>query len=255
MRRFSPTLSLVVVLLCGIALGAHAWKGGPGGVMSIKEALEIAEIGDYLVVEGIVDSRLVKNNELFMIHDDTGSMVVVIPEYLRRDKGTPVAGERIRVSGKFDRKKLQRDKQGLRAVSLHRLGQPTGHAGEAPDASATTPVPTRSVPPAAPKASDSRPSVYRPTATEGFKVLAQAAREALDSAKKEQMAANQAYAKALYASGSPSAVDAAITARNEAAEQRVLGARDRIADLIDQGHAEGVDKNVLDMYEQMTLGH
>jgi uncharacterized protein YdeI (BOF family) len=254
MRTLVSTLSVVVLLAVGLAQGAHAWRGGPGGVMQIKEALEIAEIGDYLVIEGIVDRRLQKNGELFMIHDDSGSMPVAIPEYLRREKGTPVAGERIRVSGKFDQKKLQRGKKGLRAVSLHRMGKESGHSGEAAPAAATTPTRTPSVPPAAPRTGEARPEVFRATTTEDFKVRAQAARESLDSAKAEQMAANQVYAKALYAVGTPSAVDPAIAARNEAAEARVLEARDLIAELAAEGRADGVDKNVIDMWEEMNLG-
>jgi len=254
MRKLILTLSLAALGAGGLTLAAHAWKGGPGGVMPIKEAVEMAEIGDYFVLEGIVDRRMQKNGELFMIHDDSGSMLVAIPEYLRREKGVPVAGERIRVSGKFDQKKLQRNKQGLRVVSLHRMGKPKGHVGDAPPTSAATPAPTRSVPPAAPRTAESQPGVYHPTATEDFKVRAQTAREALESAKKEQESANQAYAKALFEAGSPSAVDPKISGRNDAAEQRVRDARDLIAELVEEGRADGVDKNVIDMWERMHLG-
>jgi K+-transporting ATPase c subunit len=96
--------------------------------------------------------------------------------------------------------------------------------------------------------------VFRSTATEDFKYRAQAAREALESANKEKLEANQLYARALYEAGAPSAVDPAISARNAEAEQRVVEARDIIADLVEEGRADGVDKNLIDMWEEMNLG-
>lgn len=244
-----PCLGLLLAL--GLASGAQAWKDAPGGAMPIKQALEIVEIGDYFVVEGVV--RKSGQMDLYTIEDDSGQMLIYIPEFLRREHGTPEDGERIRVSGKFDQKKLDRSTQGMRVSSLRRLGHSPGFQGEAVDPEHTTPRPTPSPPAARAAGEDATKQVFQGTATEDFKQRASVARRELEAARKELEQASQAYARALYDAGEPSKVDPAVAAREQAAEKRLKDARAQVEALVEEGRKSGVDADVIDLYEEMTL--
>jgi hypothetical protein len=81
--------------------------------------------------------------------------------------------------------------------------------------------------------------------------LARARREWLESAA-ELETASTAYARALYAAGETGTVDPAIVARNDAAEDRVAAASERIPQLVEEARREGVSEDVLRLYIQMT---
>ena len=70
-----------------VSSGAHAWPASKGGGIPIAEAQKYADTGDYFSIEGIVvDSR---QSRIFTIEDASAEMLVVIPEYITREKGVP----------------------------------------------------------------------------------------------------------------------------------------------------------------------
>ena len=77
------------VAVAGVLTGAQAWPAKSGGEIPIADARKYADTGDYLTVEGVVVSS--SQNRVFTIRDESGEMVVVIPQYIIRDQGVPVA--------------------------------------------------------------------------------------------------------------------------------------------------------------------
>ena len=96
--------ALVLLIALCIAAPASAWKASYMQVVTIEKAFAMAETGDYLAIEG--EGASANSRGLFVIDDGTGEMKVLIPQYVLRDRGTPSVGEKVRVSGKFDHKKL-----------------------------------------------------------------------------------------------------------------------------------------------------
>jgi len=257
MDRIRSLRTIAVTLLALWPAVAVAWQAPPAGVVPITEARERADIGDYLVLEGVVVER--NTDGLFEIRDDTGSMLIVIPEFITRDEGTPEKTERIRVAGKYDHAKLDRSVQGLRVMTLWRGEKVTGgrnpeRAAEPPTAG-VTPAPT---PPAAAiggrdaAAGGSGETVYRATAAPEMVDRLAAARQEWLAAVAELEEASGAYARALYTAGEDGRVDPAVAARNEAAEERLHAASARIPSLVEEARQAGVSERVLSLYVRMT---
>jgi uncharacterized protein YdeI (BOF family) len=142
---------------------AHAWPAITGGGTPIAEAQQNADTGDYFSIEGMVVSN--SQNRVFTIRDDSGEMLVVIPEYLTREKGVPDNNERVRVSGKYDTKKLDSSVKGMRVTRLDRFGSDAGVTGAStPRARSLAPAPSAATPPAAAYMQESDVNMIRPTA-------------------------------------------------------------------------------------------
>jgi uncharacterized protein YdeI (BOF family) len=169
MRSVTRCLAAATLLLCVIPVSASAWNAPPAGVITIAEARERAETGDYMVIEGIVIAK--KSDTYFEIEDATGRMVIVIPDYLIRSEGAPAESELVRVAGKYDHKKLDKSVEGLRVMTLWRgdKGQGALSPSAAGSVGTSTAAPS---PPAASKdsgrsadtAAGTTASVYRATA-------------------------------------------------------------------------------------------
>ncbi len=250
MRTVTRCLATSVFLLSVSPLGATAWDAPPAGAISIAEARERAETGDYIVIEGVVVEK--KSDTYYEIEDATGRMIIVIPEHLIRSEGAPEDSETVRVGGKFDHKKLDKSVEGVRVMNLWRGDTGLGARGSAPTGAA---VAQPSAPAAAAKTGRSAgtdPSVYRPTAdAEMVDKLARARREWLESIAELETASTE-YARALYAAGDSGTVDPAIVARNDAAEDRIAAASQRIPVLVEEARRAGVSEDVLRLYIQMT---
>lgn len=257
MRFVTRCLAAATLLLSVIPISASAWNAPPAGVITIAEARERAETGDYMVIEGIVIAK--KSDTYFEIEDATGRMIIVIPDYLIRSEGAPADSELVRVAGKYDHKKLDKSVEGLRVMTLWRGDTGNGARGAAPAGAARAAAPKPSAPAAAADAGRNAGSdegaatrVYRPTADAAtVEKLARARREWLESISELETASSE-YARALYAAGDGGAVDPAIVARNDAAEDRVAAASERIPLLVEEARREGVSEDVLRLYIQMT---
>ena len=79
-------IGFVLVLAVALPATGWAWKGSLGTPTPIQEVHEKAESGDYVIVEGvIVDVRSGGGSyRLATLEDDTGRVIVAVPEYLRR---------------------------------------------------------------------------------------------------------------------------------------------------------------------------
>lgn len=254
-------LGMLAVLFTIAPSTALAWKAPPAGVISIAQVREQAQTGDYLVVEGTVIER--KGKHLFQIEDESGSMWVAIPDFVRRDEGTPEHTERIRVAGKYDHKKLDKSFQGVRVMTLWRGKKQSGGRGEARGAatpSDESPRAKAETPPAAAAgtgsdgATSGKPMVIRPSAGSEFVEQASAARQEWLAALAELEEASTAYGRALYEAGEDGSVDRAVVDRNEAAEARVARSTENIRALVEQARRDGVPEDVLRLYVQITTG-
>jgi uncharacterized protein YdeI (BOF family) len=252
MRPTTRLAATATILLALVPLSAESWDEPPAGVISIAQARERADIGDYLVIEGkVVDSD---TDGVFELEDPTGRMLVVIPEHLTRKEGTPRKTELIRVAGKYDTARLDQSVEGVRVMTLWRGSDVTGGRGDpapAEDAQAV-PVPSpESLPPAA-AAGDRAEETFRPTASpQMVEKLARARREWLAAVAELEEASGE-YARALYAAGDDGTVDPAIAARNDVAEARVERASARIPELVEEARRAGVSEETLRLYVEMT---
>ena len=212
--------------------------------MPIAEARENADTGDYFSIEGIVVSN--RQNRFFTIQDRSGEMVVVIPEYITREQGVPKNNERVRVSGKYDQKKLDTSVKGMRVIRLHRFGSMGGAKGD--PSPSLAPIRSTETSPAAPWR-ESGATVFRPTAPAELKERMRAKRIEFGVAKKEVEAAASIYADALYAAGD-GPVDPAVQDRLEQAEARMGEIVDSLSPLLDEARAAGISDDLISLYKQ-----
>jgi hypothetical protein len=119
--------SFVLALAIGLPAAGWAWKGSLGTPTPIQEVNEKAESGDYVVVEGvIVDVRSGGGSyRLATLEDDTGRVIVAVPEYLRRTiekkPGESALHQRVRAAGKWDHKAMDKGVWGIRASAIERV--------------------------------------------------------------------------------------------------------------------------------------
>jgi hypothetical protein len=114
-----------VALILTLSVPASAWLGTMVlGVRPIAEVQERAESGDLLTVQGcIVDVRYGSGSIVIVeLEDPTGSVLVAIPEHMRRDfGGDPEKGKCGRVRGKWDHKHMDDETWGIWAQKVERI--------------------------------------------------------------------------------------------------------------------------------------
>ena len=117
----------VVLVSLALAVPAVAWKGSPGaGIRPIAEVNANAESGDLVRVEGRITDVKVGSGSRYVVtlEDDTGSVLVRVPEHLLRklnDGRPPEIGRHVRVSGKWDHASLDDTVWGIHAQSAERV--------------------------------------------------------------------------------------------------------------------------------------
>ena len=238
-----------LVAAAAIATQAQAAPEHPGGG-TISEAQKNADTGSYFAIEGVVRSS--RQNRFFTVQDRTGEMVVVIPEYITREQGVPESGERVRVFGKYDHKKLDATVKGMRVTRLTRLGRMAGAKGDPAPNQAPIPNGSRaSTPPAAAFLRDSDASIIQPTAAADLKERLRAKRIEFAAAKKEAEAAGVEYADALYAAGD-GPVDADIQGKLREAEAKMASVADSILPLLDEAREAGIPNDLIQLYQRST---
>ncbi len=250
-------LALVTTLISPLmSEPARAWKGEAAGyVVSIAEIREKGEMGDRVTIEATIVR--VKKNRLYDVRDATGEMVVLIPEHVRRESGTPKRNQIVRLSGAFDREKLGKSIEGIRVQSLEILGNDTSAAGPAADpVESADPGPARIERSAGSSASEgaSTATVVQPDFGDEWVRRLREARQASDAAARESEEASAEYARALHRAGTPDAVDPAIRDREARARVHNAQARAEVARLVAEARAEGLSEDILRLYEQATLG-
>ena len=119
--------SFVLVLAVVLPVAGWAWKGSLGTPTPIAEVHERAESGDYVIVEGVVVDvgSGMGSLRLATIEDDTGRVIIALPEHLRREietePGKSPLYQRVRVAGKWDHAYMDDGTWGIRASAIERV--------------------------------------------------------------------------------------------------------------------------------------
>jgi uncharacterized protein YdeI (BOF family) len=243
-------LLLVAAISALVAAPASAWKGAlESQVIPIARAQDHAESGDRFVVEGIVVDS--KDDRIFLVRDDSGEMYVVIPDFLKREHGVPGTHERIRVSGRYDHKKLDPEITGMRVQEMERLGKAGPAHSSAPEDSAEA-APAATSAAARPAAPAPGATVRAPSTPDEWKARLAGARQELLAAEKALDEANAAYGHELRDAKTPADVDPAVAANLERAEARVLSARQALPGLVEEARNAGVSPELLELYVRAT---
>ena len=117
----------VVLVSLALAAPAAAWKGSAAaGIRPIAEVNANAESGDLVRVEGRITDVKVGSGSRYVVtlEDETGSVLVRVPEHLLRklnDGRPPEIGRHVRVSGKWDHASLDDTVWGIHAQSAERV--------------------------------------------------------------------------------------------------------------------------------------
>jgi hypothetical protein len=255
-RFLLGVLALLVALEGAVAL---AWEDDlSGSVWTIEKALERGvERGDYFVIEGIVERK--RSKRFFIVNDDTGEMIVYIPEYMTREKGTPELNERIRVGGRYDQKRLDPKTKGIVAMDLVRLGKGQGYSGKEvmgqSGRSATESPAAIAGGQGSSGASDhvlSPGEMIEPSVGPEWLERLGGARQQLLEARYEYEEVSVEYARALHTAGTPDKVDPALAKRYRAAEDRYEARQKAIPPLVEQARKAGVSDQTLRLYEKLN---
>jgi len=229
----------------GLVLIAHS--AGGAGSHSIAQALESVAIGQHFSVEGVVVERT--SDRFFMIRDESGVMPVVIPENMTRSQGVPEIDERIRVSGKFDSKKLDSSVRGMRVAYLERMGVVTGGRGSPAPADAQVVPIERAAPPAAMQSESSVVTTSKPVLGEALVNEMRLSRRSYDAARGDAEEAASIYARAAFLAGKDASVDPAVVAQLEQAEARVKAIQSGVPALSARAREAGLEENLIGMFE------
>jgi len=215
----------------------------------IAEALDTTKTYDFVMIEGVVTDK--KGQGLFRIEDESGDMVVLIKDHMMREDGPIELNDRLRLWGRIEEKKLDRDKRGMMVSRIYRQGEKVGASGKdnpgAAAGAAVVPI-DRSALPAAPDISGD--GVMKPNASDEFVVRARAKVQTYREAEAAAVEAGQAYARVARDAASSDADEAAALERVQTAEARVVALRGEFPALIDEARAQGVDEGVISMIEQ-----
>jgi len=126
MRR-SSLCAAVVLAVVFLGAPALAWKGAlAAGVRPIAEVKAQAESGDFVTVEGrITDVGEASGSRLVVtLEDETGSVLVRVPEHLLRrlnEGRAPEIGRHVRVGGTWGQAYLDQDVWGIHAQTAERV--------------------------------------------------------------------------------------------------------------------------------------
>jgi hypothetical protein len=253
-------LSLVLGLSLVTLLASSTQAAPPiGGAWSVEQIRSSAAEGDMVTLKGRVVS--ISNKRFFTLEDTAGGQIIAdIPQYLRRDLGTPEKGETIGVRGKYDHKKhLDGEKAatsdpqktwGIRVSALDRKIETSGRNPQAPDSGAVKPAATSSSAPAAPVTAV---TIATPNTPADLKARLTAARRKALVARDELGDANQSHARGLYKK-----LNGAEMTGLEANQKRAQGNYDEaisaIKPLVDEARESGLDPKMIELYEAGITG-
>jgi len=263
-RDRSTRPSLFLILLGFTVLGAASvattaaaeepWRLRPG--RSVDQIRSEAREGESVTVEGRVVS--ISSSRLFTLEDDAGSqIVVVIPNHVQREQGTPESGEVIRVRGKYDHKTFvdtgSKDRGavektwGVRVSEVVRNVETGGRNPHRPDSSAATPreKPSAKEAPAAPAG---LVTVGTPNTPRALKDQLGAARQRALKAQNDLESANVALNRA-EADGIQAAERDALAESQTRAQQEYDDAIAAIGPLVEEAREAGVDPKVIELFE------
>jgi uncharacterized protein YdeI (BOF family) len=246
--------ALAALMIFGFVATATAWQGRlEKSVVTISQAQQLAEKGDHFVIEGEITTYVRTGvDNVFVLNDGTGEMMIRIPDFVRREHGLPDGGEIVRVAGQYDYETLNRELWGLQVQQMERnLETPRKSIAQPPAA-----LPTGDAAPAEPQAKESWGSQSQsitPAADREIIEKLRAARQNLLAARRDLMTVNVEYARAFDKVEKTSDVDADLRGRLAEAEARERDARKAVAPLIIEAERAGVSSKVLEIYKRGTL--
>ena len=254
MPIFARALALAFSLLLAAPLFAAAQDDTYTTLVraqSIEKLRRTAREGDFVTVQGRV-IRVYRTGNLFEIEDDTGKIVVRIPDYVTRDGGRPARNESVRVSGQYDHKTFvdQRNVKhtsdgadwGIRVRQLDREISVSGRNPTPDPAHAMEQKPRQA---AAPAAIGS--TVTPPKLDAELKARMGAAADRVRAANRETSEAEAAYARGLHLRPGD---DEMAYLENELRrnEQAQSEARAEIPPLVREARENGIDEKLIEMY-------
>lgn len=246
--------ALAALTLFSFVAAATAWQGRlEKSVVTISQVQQLAEKGDHFVIEGEITTNVRTGvDNIFMLNDGTGEMMIRIPDFVRREHGLPDGGETVRVAGQYDYETLNRELWGLQVQKMERnLETPRKSNAQLPAA-----LPTGDAAPAEPQAKQSWGSQSQsitPTADREIIEKLRAARQQLLAVRGDLMAVNLEYARAFDKVEKTSDIDAGLRERLAQAEARETDARKAVAPLIIEAERAGVSSQLLELYKRGTL--
>ena len=122
------TVAITAIALA-IAAPATAWKGQlEAEVQPIAQVNEKAQSGDRVVVQGHITEVTVGSGSrhIVTLEDDTGSVLVRVPEHLIRhlaEGRDPEVGSHVRVAGEWAHAYLDQEIWGIHAQDAERVEQ------------------------------------------------------------------------------------------------------------------------------------
>lgn len=254
--------ALAALMLFGFVATATAWQGRlEKSVVTISQAQQLAEKGDHFVIEGEITTYVRTGvDNVFVLNDGTGEMMIRIPDFVRREHGLPDGGEIVRVAGQYDYETLNRELWGLQVQQMERNLETPRKSNAQPPAAPTTreeaPLAIRDGGPLEPQAKESWGSQSQsitPAADREIIEKLRAARQNLLAARRDLMTVNVEYARAFDKVEKTSDVDADLRGRLAEAEARETDARKAVAPLIIEAERAGVSSKVLEIYKRGTL--
>jgi len=230
--------------------------GQPSSIESIRES---SLAGDFVTVQGEILGS--SSSRLYELEDDTGMVLVVIPDHVQRDLGAPKKGETVRVFGRWDHdpfvmpERAEALADGRKAEStwgirVQKLERNLSASSRNPIHSMKDeePVPTRTPVPSTPAAIEGSAQVHNPQVEAELKQRLAAAKDKVLATQKAYDDASTDYARALH-QGVEGAELESIERRRANARSAYADAASAIPPLTHEAREAGIDEPLIRIYE------
>lgn len=260
--RWALAIPSILLLSAGLAAGAAAEDQRPsrlGQPSTIESIRESALVGDFVTVQGEVVGSTSKR--LFELQDDSGTVLVVIPDHVQRDLGTPKKSETVRVFGRWDHdpskapERAEAQTEGRKAEStwgirVQRLERNLSSSSRNPIHSLIDeePLPTRKPASSTPAAIETEVQVHDPQIEAEFKQRLATAKDKVIAAQKAYDDASGDYARALHR-GVEGAELETLELRRTNARSAFADAAAAIPPLTAEARESGIDESLIQIYE------
>jgi len=252
-----------LLLLAGLTAAAEEKRpsrlGQPSSIESVRER---ALAGDFVTIQGEIVG--IKSGRLFELRDDTGKVLAVIPDHLKREVGTPKLRETVRVFGKWDHDPFVAPERaenrtegdwaestwGIRVQKLERnlssSSRNPAHSRDTQPSVTTTRKPASGSPAAIEGAAR---VVHSPQVEQEFKQRLAAAKMRVLDSQKVYDDASADYARALHQGVAGAELEALELGRANALSS-LTDATSAIPPLTAEAREAGVDETLIQMYEK-----
>ena len=249
-----------VFLLAGLATAAEDERpsrlGQPSSIESIRES---ALAGDFVTVQGEILGG--SGNRVFELRDDTGMVLVLIPDHVQRDLGAPKKNETVRVFGRWDHdpsmapERAEAQADGRKAEStwgirVQKLERNLSSSSRNPihSLSDEEPLPTRKPASSTPAAIEASAQVHNPQVDAELKQRLAAAKDKVIATQTAYDDASGDYARAVHR-GVEGAELERLELRSTNARAAYADAASAIPPLTAEAREAGIDESLIRIYE------